>query len=760
MVERNHDIFISYRNDGVGQNFAARLEKDLTDAGYSVYFNPNEMGATDFPERLRRAITHCTDFIAIVTKDYLKQLSEKKEQTNWIQKEVLIAHASRCKITPLLVNGATMPSEKTHPSISDYPDNLKFFAGIDAITMPDQYMATPFLDLKKAIEAYPDKDDVYKHIDNSNPAFQIKPELKAVSKTAQEGNAQAMIRAALMYYYGLDGRREYDKAEQWLRKVILNEDAAPEQIALAENLLSHMYYSGQIAHESQSYQKSYEYHSRAAEVNANSHAELAFAQRFGIGCPFDYAAIERQYREAVKSGSDAVEHLELGNFYETYGEWAEAADQYKTIIHISREAAYRLGLLYKKGVLTDPPCPDYSSAANLFKPLVYGDHPHAEAAYELGMCFARPTGAFPLNFVKAAELFKIAVENGHTESAYMLGWICENNLAGPNIHNRELALRYYTIAADKGHSLAALQLSLLYQEKSGFTNYHKAYRYAVMASNGGVAEADLILGNLLLLGRGCEPDEDCAYRHYFKASESGVYAGEEMMGLIQDKIKERATAKEEVERAIDLYDSAVESDWNIAFNICTLYSETDGKAANLLGLMYHNGQGVIRNDKKAFEFYKKAEDMKYRAAYYNLADAYYFGLGVEQDYKMAAEYYKKCANEKDENGEGDHDAEAAYGRMLRLGLGVVKDLEQAKDYLLRASPYYIPLAKYDCALCYEEEKDYTRALHWFTRAAECHMSGAAERVGIYYRDGLGMDKPDPEEAEKWFRIARESGSMT
>ncbi len=55
MSIRDKDIFLSYRNDGSGQNFAARLEKDLSDVGYSVYFNPNEMGASDFPERLRRA---------------------------------------------------------------------------------------------------------------------------------------------------------------------------------------------------------------------------------------------------------------------------------------------------------------------------------------------------------------------------------------------------------------------------------------------------------------------------------------------------------------------------------------------------------------------------------------------------------------------------------------------------------------------------------------------------------------------------------
>lgn len=47
------DIFISYKNDGEGNNFAARLESALSAKGYTVYFNPNEQHAGSFPERLR-----------------------------------------------------------------------------------------------------------------------------------------------------------------------------------------------------------------------------------------------------------------------------------------------------------------------------------------------------------------------------------------------------------------------------------------------------------------------------------------------------------------------------------------------------------------------------------------------------------------------------------------------------------------------------------------------------------------------------------
>lgn len=44
------DIFISYRNDGSGNQFANRLCSDLENLGYSVYFNSNEERSLSFPE--------------------------------------------------------------------------------------------------------------------------------------------------------------------------------------------------------------------------------------------------------------------------------------------------------------------------------------------------------------------------------------------------------------------------------------------------------------------------------------------------------------------------------------------------------------------------------------------------------------------------------------------------------------------------------------------------------------------------------------
>lgn len=54
-----NDIFISYRNDGEGNNFAARLFETLSSKNYSVYFNSNEQHSGSFPDRLKEAIEKC-----------------------------------------------------------------------------------------------------------------------------------------------------------------------------------------------------------------------------------------------------------------------------------------------------------------------------------------------------------------------------------------------------------------------------------------------------------------------------------------------------------------------------------------------------------------------------------------------------------------------------------------------------------------------------------------------------------------------------
>ena len=74
---------------------------------------------------------------------------------------------------------------------------------------------------------------------------------------------------------------------------------------------------------------------------------------------------------------------------------------------------------------------------------------------------------------------------------------------------------------------------------------------------------------------------------------------------------------------------------------CNKVSEIQAESCTILGMMYHNGEGVRQDYHKAAELYKKACDMKYADACTNLGLLYDNGLGVRQNYSLAKEYYGK-----------------------------------------------------------------------------------------------------------------------
>ena len=74
--------------------------------------------------------------------------------------------------------------------------------------------------------------------------------------------------------------------------------------------------------------------------------------------------------------------------------------------------------------------------------------------------------------------------------------------------------------------------------------------------------------------------------------------------------------------------------------------------------MYHSGQGVDVNYKKAIEWYKKAAEQGYEGAQYNLGVIYEFGLGVGQSDSMAMRWYAKA------DAQNDVDAQARINGIL------------------------------------------------------------------------------------------------
>ena len=98
----------------------------------------------------------------------------------------------------------------------------------------------------------------------------------------------------------------------------------------------------------------------------------------------------------------------------------------------------------------------------------------------------------------------------------------------------------------------------------------------------------------------------------------------------------------------------------------------------MVGLMYANGRGVLRDRDAALKWFTEAALAGSVEAQHALGGMYARGKGVRQDLAKAAEWFRMAA----ENG--DDAAQLIFGLMLRDGRGVPKDDIAAYAWISRS----------------------------------------------------------------------------
>mmetsp|Transcript_27364 Transcript_27364/g.38179 ORF Transcript_27364/g.38179 Transcript_27364/m.38179 type:complete len:292 (-) Transcript_27364:149-1024(-) len=110
-------------------------------------------------------------------------------------------------------------------------------------------------------------------------------------------------------------------------------------------------------------------------------------------------------------------------------------------------------------------------------------------------------------------------------------------------------------------------------------------------------------------------------------------------------------------------------------------------AMSSLAVCYAKGVGVDKNQKKAFEYFKKAAEIGNPTDICNLGVCYKKGMGCEKDFKKAVELYKKAAKM------GDAAALTNLGVCYFNGTGTPKDSAKAISYWKEAAELGNPTAK-------------------------------------------------------------------
>jgi TPR repeat protein len=204
----------------------------------------------------------------------------------------------------------------------------------------------------------------------------------------------------------------------------------------------------------------------------------------------------------------------------------------------------------------------------------------------------------------------------------------------------------------------------------------EAARTILAAAETGLADAQVMLGQILLEGRGIQRDPELAIRWFRIARAQGNAMAHNMLGRCLEHgwgcDQDLATAAHEYSEAAKLG-----LDWGL-YNL-----------ANLLA----TGRGVMQNQAHAFELYRQAAELGHAKSMNLLGRYLEEGLVVPADSAAAWAWYRRSAEAGDFRGQFSYAAvlisqqrwdEARHWLTQALSLGHLKFLRKARDELLAA----------------------------------------------------------------------------
>lgn len=148
----------------------------------------------------------------------------------------------------------------------------------------------------------------------------------------------------------------------------------------------------------------------------------------------------------------------------------------------------------------------------------------------------------------------------------------------------------------------------------------------------------------------------------------------------------------------------------------------DAVAQYIVGVMYQQGKGVVKNKQTAIDWYSKAAKQDYILAQYSLIAMYDYGDGIEQNPEQAKYWYEQISkarslavlNEQQQN--------------LKASIALLKPLAINND----------TNAQYLLANLYANNKQEANANYWFLRGAIAGDKDAQYYIGVTYSDQTGL----------------------
>ena len=277
-----------------------------------------------------------------------------------------------------------------------------------------------------------------------------------------------------------------------------------------------------------------------------------------------------------------------------------------------------------------------------------------------------------------------AAQNGDANAYYWLG--CFYYQGEGTKQNYTEALKYFQKAANYGDAYSYAWIAKIYYYGNGCAqNYEEAFKWFLKAANAGQTVVYGWLGLVYYEGKGCNKNYGEAIKWLKKAAENGDSSCYGYLGSSYYELQDFQEAFKWTSKAVENGDIA---------------SNTG------LGIMYVNGLGTERNEKKALDCFKKAASIGDAVACFWLGSMYFDGKGTSINEAEGFKWTQKAAEK------GYVDSYIALGFCFEEGKGTEKNIDEAITWYKKAYDKNVPNAPMMLCMAYYTQKDYVEAKKW------------------------------------------------
>lgn len=267
---------------------------------------------------------------------------------------------------------------------------------------------------------------------------------------------------------------------------------------------------------------------------------------------------------------------------------------------------------------------------------------------------------------------------------------------------------------------------------SNFYNakYTEAFEEFKIAAELNSGDAFYYMGELTYNGLGTVKDYKQGIEFTNKAVDLGFKMAYWRMAYTYELGKE---LPKDQQKADEYYSEALEVMKNLA-------EGGDPEALANLGSMYLNGNGVVKNEKVAFEYYLESSEKGFVFAMFILGQMYQYGLGAPKNLEKAISWYRKSADA------GDPNAQLQLGNLYLNGKGVEQNVSLGLEFINNAANQNNSAALSRLGYLYFEGNHVTRDLvksHEFTKKAidfDNENVIAHENLAFDFKKGNGTPK--------------------